>query len=199
MAKLYPAAVSSDGSVQWNVPEILSSTCDLDVTYFPWDEQRCPLKFGSWTYDASKIDLRNLTEAGDTTSFVGSGEWTFVAFPLKFNSLYYPCCLYPFPDITFYVVIRRKPLYYLFNLILPCVFITATTILVFYLPPESGEKVSLGVTVLLALTVFLLLVAEIMPPQSDSIPLIGRPTMYLSPVLHYYLLIIDKSACFIYR
>ena len=34
-------------------------------------------------------------------------------------------------------------------------------------------QVSLGVTVLLALTVFLLLVAETMPPQSDSVPLIG--------------------------
>ncbi len=67
----------------------------------------------------------------------------------------------------------RKPLYYLFNLVLPCVFITGTTVLVFYLPPDSGEKVSLGVTVLLALTVFLLMVAESMPPQSLTVPLMG--------------------------
>ena len=46
--------------------------------------------------------------------------------------------------------------------------------LVFYLPPESGEKVNMGVTVLLALTVFLLLVAESMPPQSKNIPLAGK-------------------------
>ena len=46
--------------------------------------------------------------------------------------------------------------------------------MVFYLPVESGEKVSLGVTVMLALTVFLLLVAETMPPQSVVIPLIGN-------------------------
>lgn len=65
-------------------------------------------------------------------------------------------------------------MYYLFNLVLPAAFITATTVLVFYLPPQSGEKVSLGVTVLLALTVFLLIVAETMPPQSESIPLIGN-------------------------
>ena len=61
----------------------------------------------------------------------------------------------------------------MFNLVLPAVFITTTTILVFYLPAASGEKVSLGVTVLLALTVFLLMVAESTPPQSDSIPLMG--------------------------
>ncbi|XP_015235738.1 PREDICTED: neuronal acetylcholine receptor subunit alpha-9-II-like isoform X2 [Cyprinodon variegatus] len=38
---------------------------------------------------------------------------------------------------------------------------------------DSGEKVSLGVTVLLALTVFQLMVAESMPP-SESVPLIGK-------------------------
>lgn len=32
-----------------------------------------------------------------------------------------------------------------------------------------------GITVLLSLTVFMLLVAEIMPPTSDSVPLIGEP------------------------
>ena len=39
---------------------------------------------------------------------------------------------------------------------------------------DSGEKVSLSVTILLASTVFLLLVAEVMPPQSDVVPLVGR-------------------------
>ena len=77
-------------------------------------------------------------------------------------------------NLLCYFILSRKPLYYLFNLVLPCVFITATTVLVFYLPPDSGEKVSLGVTVLLALTVFLLMVAEAMPPQSISIPLMGN-------------------------
>ena len=45
--------------------------------------------------------------------------------------------------------------------------------LVFCLPPESGEKVSLGVTVLLAMTVYQLLIAETIPPTSEVIPLIG--------------------------
>ena len=57
---------------------------------------------------------------------------------------------------------------------LPCIFVTSAAMLVFYLPPESGEKVNMGVTVLLALTVFLLLVAESMPPQSKNIPLAGK-------------------------
>jgi nicotinic acetylcholine receptor len=48
------------------------------------------------------------------------------------------------------------------------------TCLTFYLPTESGEKVSLGLTVLLAFSVFMLLIAEAMPATSDSVPLIGK-------------------------
>ena len=56
------------------------------------------------------------------------------------------------------------------------------TCLTFYLPTESGEKVSLGLTVLLAFSVFMLLIAEAMPATSEFIPLIGqcvRPSVRL--------------------
>ena len=46
--------------------------------------------------------------------------------------------------------------------------------LVFYLPPEAGEKVSLGITVLLSCIVFLLLIAESIPKRSDSVPIISK-------------------------
>lgn len=45
-------------------------------------------------------------------------------------------------------------------------------ILGFILPPESGERVGLGITVLLAMTVFQQLTAEIMP--SYDFPLLGQ-------------------------
>lgn len=47
-------------------------------------------------------------------------------------------------DITFYITIRRKTLFYTVNLILPTVLISFLCILVFYLPAEAGEKVRLG-------------------------------------------------------
>lgn len=37
---------------------------------------------------------------------------------------------------------RRKTLFYTVNLIIPCMGISFLTILVFYLPSDSGEKVS---------------------------------------------------------
>ena len=46
-------------------------------------------------------------------------------------------------DITFFMTLRRKTLFYTVNLIIPCVGISFLTVLVFYLPSDSGEKVSL--------------------------------------------------------
>jgi len=53
------------------------------------------------------------------------------------------------------------------------------TVLVFCLPPDSGEKIALGVTVLLAFSVFMLAIAEKMPETSESIPLIGEAAKLL--------------------
>ena len=95
--------------------------------------------------------------------------------PAKKNVILYGCCSDPYPDITFTLHLKRRASFYIFNLLIPCMMISFLAPLGFYLPADSGEKVSLGVTVLLALTVFQLLVAESMPP-SESVPLIGKQT-----------------------
>ena len=75
---------------------------------------------------------------------------------------------------------RRKPLFYVFNMILPCLLITLVALLGFYIPNDSGEKVSMGITTLLSMTVFLMLVTESMPPTSDVLPLVGQSPISLS-------------------
>ena len=52
-------------------------------------------------------------------------------------------------------------------------FLLGLTLLSFYLPPDCGERLGLVITNLLALTVFLLLVAEIIPATSDVVPLVS--------------------------
>lgn len=93
--------------------------------------------------------------------------------PAKKNVILYGCCSDPYPDITYTLHLKRRASFYIFNLLIPCMMISFLAPLGFYLPADSGEKVSLGVTVLLALTVFQLLVAESMPP-SENVPLIGE-------------------------
>uniref|UniRef100_A0A3Q3EC87 Cholinergic receptor, nicotinic, alpha 7 (neuronal) n=1 Tax=Labrus bergylta TaxID=56723 RepID=A0A3Q3EC87_9LABR len=164
--------VNSSGYCQYLPPGIFKSTCYIDVRWFPFDVQRCDLKFGSWTYGGWSLDLQ-MIEA-DITGYIANGEWDLVEVPGRRNERFYDCCKEPYPDVTFTVVMRRRNVYYGLNLLIPCVLISTLALLVFLLPADSGEKISLGITVLLSLTVFMLLVAEIMPATSDSVPLIAQ-------------------------
>ncbi|XP_026990746.1 neuronal acetylcholine receptor subunit alpha-7 [Tachysurus fulvidraco] len=164
--------VNSSGACQYIPPGILKSTCYIDVRWFPFDVQKCDLKFGSWTHNGWLLDLQ-MREV-DISAYIPNGEWDLVGVPGKRNELYYECCKEPYPDVTYTVTIRRRTLYYGLNLLIPCVLISGLALLVFLLPADSGEKISLGITVLLSLTVFMLLVAEIMPATSDSVPLIAQ-------------------------
>ncbi|KAE8295899.1 Neuronal acetylcholine receptor subunit alpha-7 Precursor [Larimichthys crocea] len=179
--------VNSTGYCQYLPPGIFKSTCYIDVRWFPFDVQRCDLKFGSWTYGGWTLDLQ-MIEA-DITGYIANGEWDLVEVPGRRNERFYDCCKEPYPDVTFTVVMRRRTLYYGLNLLIPCVLISTLALLVFLLPADSGEKISLGITVLLSLTVFMLLVAEIMPATSDSVPLIAQyfaTTMVIGSVGHRY-------------
>ncbi|KAK6019436.1 acetylcholine receptor subunit alpha-type unc-38 family protein [Ostertagia ostertagi] len=77
-------------------------------------------------------------------------------------------------DITYYLQIRRKKLFYTVHLIVPCASLAALTSWVFYLPCESHQKVQLCISVLVSLTVFFLLLVEIIPPTSIVLPLIVK-------------------------
>lgn len=120
-----------------------------------------------------QVDIIMGMDSGDLSDFVENVEWECHGMPATKNIIMYGCCADPYPDITYTVLLQRRSSFYIFNLLLPCFLISFLAPLGFYLPADSGEKVSLGVTVLLALTVFQLMVAESMPP-SESVPLIGR-------------------------
>jgi len=60
------------------------------------------------------------------------------------NTKYYDCCVEPYVDVTFIIHIRRRTLYYGFNLIIPCALISMLTLFTFILPPGEGEKIGLG-------------------------------------------------------
>ncbi|CAL1586371.1 unnamed protein product [Knipowitschia caucasica] len=166
------------GKVRWVPPAIYKSSCSIDVTFFPFDQQNCKMKFGSWTYDKAKIDLEKIENTVDLNNYWESGEWAIINAVGTYNTKKYDCCHEIYPDITYFFIIRRLPLFYTINLIIPCLLISCLTVLVFYLPSDCGEKITLCISVLLSLTVFLLLITEIIPSTSLVIPLIGEYLLF---------------------
>ena len=78
-----------------------------------------------------------------------------------------------YTELSYTVHIRRRSLYYIFNIIIPCIMLSSLTLLTFCLPCHSREKIGLGLTVFLTFSMFMLLIAEAVPTTSQSIPLLS--------------------------
>ncbi|KAF2367533.1 Neurotransmitter-gated ion-channel [Trinorchestia longiramus] len=164
--------VKSNGEVTWLSHGIYRSSCEMNVEYFPFDVQNCKMKWSSWTYDGYQLDLAQQMAEGDMSNYKPNGEFDLDAFTSVRTVAIYSCCPEPYPDITYTIVLRRRPMFYVFNLILPCLLINGIALLVFYVPSESGEKVTLGISALLSMTVFLITIRESLPP-TEKTPLIS--------------------------
>lgn len=162
-----------DGSNSWYSPASFRSTCQIDVTFFPFDQQTCYMKFGSWTFEANDLDIYVDDSPLHSKQYVKSAEWDLISASRNRNVEHYACCQHPFSDVTIEFVFRRKPLFYMFNLIIPCMIITGMVLLGFFVPPESGERITLSITVLLAMAVFLQLAAQNLPRNSENVPILG--------------------------
>ena len=107
--------------------------------------------------------------------FLDNGIWKFVSFTSDLETIVYPCCpRTPYYELVFTIIFRRNPSFYVSYLILPCIFLSGLSLLVFYLPPDCGEKLTLSITNLLSLVVFQQLIAETMPPTAEENPILGE-------------------------
>uniref|UniRef100_A0A915MAV8 Uncharacterized protein n=1 Tax=Meloidogyne javanica TaxID=6303 RepID=A0A915MAV8_MELJA len=165
------AIIYFNGLVVWKPPSIYKSFCNIEIEYFPFDTQECLMKFGGWTYNGFLMNISQIPVGPDdkpqALSYPDGREYKYLKIGmdlsayhpynlnnLKHEQLYPGCCGQDFYiDITFRLVIRRKTLFFIVNLVIPF-------------------------SVLVTLTVFYLILIELIPPTSMVIPLIGRYLLF---------------------
>lgn len=158
----------------YNFPSKIETLCPVKVAKFPFDSQICSFMFGSWSYHGYELDLSSKINRADLSSVKENVEWIIDKAPAIRHEVYYGCCPEPYPDVTFYIYLSRKPDYYVTNIIIPSIMVTLVAALGFFLPVDSGEKVGLELTVMLAMSVFQLLIADHLPPSADETPWICK-------------------------
>ena len=154
------------------------------LTAFPFDQQSCTLRFGSWNYDSSHLDLDILTEKDQAfdihSQYHENGEWHLASAEAyrEVNEYSSPATngtkTISWPELYFSLKLERKYNFYLCTLLIPYFIISALSSLVFLLQPESGEKMGLAITTLLSLVVFNEYVMNIVPPSADFFPLLCK-------------------------
>ncbi len=145
----------------------------------------CSLKFGTWSNDVSKLNITLIRDYMDAnfTDFL-HGEWDVQHCPCKtFIQSYHDT---HWPVFECHLIMQRKALFYVFNLGVPIVLLLFIGGLVFFLPPDSGDKIALSITVFLALTVFIMVIMENLPSTSQAVPLLGRYHFCAMSSVHYW-------------
>lgn len=130
-------------------PAIYTVTCRLNIRYFPYDQQNCTLTISSWTNSKSALDYHADPHV-NMASYIPNEEWEVVSFKIFRHEYKYACCPEPWVILEASLVLRRKPLYYVINLIIPTAIITLVAITGFFTPASTAddrtEKINLGIT-----------------------------------------------------
>ncbi|WAR09698.1 ACHE-like protein, partial [Mya arenaria] len=166
------------GTARWTPGGVFETSCEADITYYPLDTQTCSIVLTTWSYTSSEISLSFDDDPFILDNFSENGEWELIetsntsesAGRSKSESFTYD-------RLYFTMKLRRRPLYHILNTIFPVILMSCLIVFVFKLPPESGERIGMSLTVLLAYAVYLTLITDNIPQTSLS------ATTYLTIIL----------------
>ncbi|XP_069377988.1 5-hydroxytryptamine receptor 3A-like [Paralichthys olivaceus] len=169
--------VNYDGLVFDALPVKVVSSCRLDIYMFPFDVQNCTLSFNSYLYHKSAIEIGLQKSAKEIFDYskevmVTMGEWEFIGITVEklvFNT--HDEDLYD--ELRFYVSLKRRATLYVVNLLIPSCFLITVDLFSFLLPPQTVDRSSFKMTLILGYTVFLLIMNDLLPITGNSIPLIN--------------------------
>ncbi|XP_069101160.1 neuronal acetylcholine receptor subunit beta-2-like [Argopecten irradians] len=180
----YVYHVTSDGVVTVSPSGVVTSVCKMDPKNFPYDCQSCSLRmdYGPISNDYIKLDVSAYHDRAFITT--ESKIWSVLSISLDIPE--------KSADIVFSVeiVMQRKPNYYVVMIGFPSILLSVMAVAVYFIPVEEGERIGCGMTILLAFTVFLTQMADHLPENSESMPIIGL--YFLMVMTSSTLVIIDS-------
>ncbi|XP_075342273.1 5-hydroxytryptamine receptor 3A-like [Odontesthes bonariensis] len=167
----------NDGKVHHSLPVRIVSSCNLDIYTFPFDMQNCTLTFNSYIYYAMDIKIFLGRSAEKITQIskeimTTMGEWELLDITAK--KLVNDDETGLFTDkLAFNIRVRRRATMYVVNLLIPSCFLITVDLFSFLLPPQSVDRSSFKMTLILGYTVFLLIMNDLLPITGNTIPLIN--------------------------
>ena len=156
---------NSSGHMKYPLVDVLNTACDVDVTYFPFDVQRCLLALMplGLTHTYLNLTLKPI----DMSRYYENNAWILKSTSVE--SLMYAKVQ---PYARFWLVLERRYAFYVLNMFFPVLFLAFLNTMVFILPADSGERVGYAITCLLSLSVYMTFTSEGLPNSSNPLPII---------------------------
>ncbi|XP_067370018.1 uncharacterized protein [Channa argus] len=169
--------VYNDGKMHNALPVRVVSSCNLDIYNFPFDIQKCFLSFNSYLLSAAEVKIflgksaANITQHSKNV-MTTAGEWELLDITAEkyqpgVNETQYNDML------IFDIKLKRRSTTYVVNLLLPSCFLITVDLFSFLLPPQTVDRSTFKMTLILGYTVFLLIMNDLLPITGNTIPLIN--------------------------
>ena len=132
------------------------------------------LRYFLWSNNQTKVVNHVLLSCLDLKLISSNGYWSLRSLVIKLTN--YDEKKEPkrqFREVIVSFFIGRKPMFFVLFTLVPCMIIGMLILVSFAIPAESGERIGLCATILLAVSVYLLVITDQLPEQSDTLPLIG--------------------------
>ncbi|KAK5851087.1 hypothetical protein PBY51_001908 [Eleginops maclovinus] len=168
--------VLHDGTVTLEEDLRVVSTCRMDIYKFPFDTQKCNISIGSAIHCVDELRILPFSNASRATQFSreliqSQGEWEFLHVSISSNNFTFG--MKQWEQLIYTFTMKRRPLLHVINFLLPILFFLSLDIASFFIADHRGEKLGFKVTVLLAISVLLLILNDILPSMSNKTPLIA--------------------------
>ncbi|XP_062583244.1 neuronal acetylcholine receptor subunit alpha-3-like [Saccostrea cucullata] len=162
--------ISYTGTTRWIPAGLIQTLCNVDMYKFPFDTQTCSFTLSPWGYYPNEVRLipLNGVTVADTTYYSPNAQWTLQKALMKRAVLEHFDNL-----IEIRLILKRKSLYFIINMLAPILLLSLLNPLVFALPVESGERVSYAITIFLSFAVFMTLLSDNIPKSSEPMSLMS--------------------------
>lgn len=176
-AKQVMVRVYHDGLCKWTPPVKYSISCPLSLKYFPFDVQMCRLHLGSWVHSIERLTLHEFSwNVSNTEYFIDNNIWYMEDSKSIFRGVSYGEYNQnseTYGEAHFFFIMSRNYQMYFINIVVSATLMAGLCFLSFYVPVESGERLALPLSIIIAISVYQLMAAEIIPTGTDTIPILS--------------------------
>ncbi|PIC24091.1 hypothetical protein B9Z55_017551 [Caenorhabditis nigoni] len=163
------AWINYNGTAGFYTSTVASVICQLDVFKFPLDEHECGVSVLFHTYFADEYEIKGeMEKLAKPLSQLGNGEWkvTYIGVAEEDNGNLGE-------TQRFIARFQRNPSFYVALVMVPAYFINFLSIIALFINIENvGEKITVGLTNIMAMTFILVILAADLP-KTARIPLLA--------------------------
>ena len=132
------------GSIFWTLTlNQMRSRCKMEISTFPFDVQTCYITFGSIINTEEELDYNLFSTSNFIYNYTENKQWSLISKTAVKNAAVRIGLNYT--ELKFKIVIRRKPLFILTNIVILALILSKVTIVTFFIPFAQAIVISISV------------------------------------------------------